>query len=91
MTTFVETYRPLFVLLTVAVLGWAFYVTYRPRAAGSVGRSRLMSINKVMLWAATGLAIVFLLFPQSVTHLFASDHGFTPDMDRTVITVEGMT
>ena len=50
-----------------------------------------MTLNKVMLWAVTVIAVVFLSFPQTVTNLFASNDGFTADMDRTVISIEGMT
>jgi hypothetical protein len=102
MTTFVEDYRPIFMVVTFGFLGLAFYLTYRPRrgaasADGSpvvnIGRRRatIMSLNKAMLWAVTVIAVVFLFFPQSVTSLFASNDGFTTDMERTVISIEGMT
>lgn len=86
MTTFVADYRPVFLVVTFAFLGLAFYLTYR-----SANRSRMMKFNKVMLWTATVVAIVFLFFPQAMTKLTASDNGFTRDMDQTVLTIEGMT
>ncbi len=50
-----------------------------------------MTFNRIMLWAVTVIAVVFLFFPQVFTGLFASSGGFTADMDRTVLTIEGMT
>jgi hypothetical protein len=99
-----ETYRPLFMVVTFGFLGSAFYLTYRPRrgvakgiedwrAPSSSGKRRfnMMTLNKVMLWAVTAMAVVFLFFPGAVTGLFASSGEFTDDMDRTLIKVEGMT
>jgi hypothetical protein len=99
MTTAIEKYRPGLLVLTFALLGCAFYVTYRPIGGGSRGsnlpgnstRSRMMTFNKVTLWAATLMAIVFLIFPGSISGLFDPGDGFTADMDRTTLTVEGMT
>ena len=83
-------------IVTFSFLAFAFYISYQPRrattnSATASPRSRIMALNRVMLWAVTFIAIVFLFFPQAVTDLFASGDQFTADMDRTVITVEGMT
>jgi hypothetical protein len=98
-----EEWRPLFMVVTFGFLGFAFYLTYRPRPAtggedccaspptGSKRRFNMMAMNKVMLWAVTAMAVVFLFFPQTVTGLFANSGEFTADMDRTVIKVVGMT
>ncbi len=51
----------------------------------------MMIFNKLMLWTATVVAVIFLFFPQSFTNIVAADDGFTADMDRTVLAVEGMT
>ena len=94
MTTFMKDYRPIFMTITFGFLGTAFYLTYRPRGAstaGSTGRSKIMALNKIMLWAVTVIAVVFLFFPQAITGLFASDDNFTADMQQTVIRIEGMT
>lgn len=91
MTTFVEAYRPILLVVTFAVLGFAFYLTYRPRATVTGHRSLMMSFNKVMLWMATGVVLVSVCFPQMTTDLFATQDEFTSDMRRTVMTVEGMT
>ena len=50
-----------------------------------------MTMNKVMLWTVTVIAIVFLFFPKGITGLFPSNDVFTADMDQTVIRIEGMT
>lgn len=84
--------------LTFGLLGIAFYFTYRPRGgsqaksqnAAPTRRSRMMTFNRGMLWVATFVAVVFLFFPQAMTNLFASSDEFTPEMQQTVITVEGM-
>ena len=91
MTRFVEEYQTLFFIGTIGILAWAFYLTYRPRSVTSGRRSKIMALNKVMLWAATGMVIVFFFAPQSVSNLFASSDGFTKDMVRTEIAIEGMT
>ena len=91
MTTFIEQYRPLFVVATLGILAGAFYLTYRPQAAAGGTRARILLLNKVLLWSVTAIAIVCLFFPRSVTGLFASDGGFSADMDQLVIAIEGMT
>lgn len=104
MTTFMEDYRPIFIILTFGFLGSAFYFTYRPRGASAnggksggastarpSGRDGMMAFNKIMLWAVTVIAIVFLFFPQALTGLFASDDQFTEEMQQTVVRIEGMT
>ena len=103
LTSALETYRPYFIVITFGFLGMAFYFTYRPRhqTAGETAdccapspkprRFNMMALNKVMLWAVTVLAVVFLFFPQAVMGLFAADDEFTADMQRTVVHVAGMT
>ncbi|MCH7727413.1 MAG: hypothetical protein IH991_13165 [Planctomycetes bacterium] len=104
MMAFLQDYRPIFMVVTFALLGSAFYLSYRPRhstASGSEGdsapsakrsrRSKMMTFNRIMLWIVTVIVIVFLFFPQAVTRLFASGDELTADMQRTVISIEGMT
>ena len=94
MTTALEAYRPIFMVVTFAFLGLAFYLTYRPRQGpAATGRSKIMKMNKVMLWAVTVVAAVFLFCPQyfNFSGLLAAEGEFTADMNRTVLTVEGMT
>lgn len=104
MTQALEEYRPYFMVVTFGFLAAAFYLTYRPRrtAAGEVEdccapvaeggrRFNMMTMNKIMLWAVTVMAVVFLFFPQSVMGLFASENEITDDMAQTRIKVIGMT
>jgi hypothetical protein len=103
MTTAIQQYRPMLTVLTFGLLGGAFYLTYRPSSrtstrAGAPGsppvrtaRTRMMTFNKITLWVATIAAIFFLAFPGAVTNLFAADDGFTADMERTTVAIEGMT
>ena len=105
MTTVLQDYRPIFIVVTFGFLGAAFYLTYRPRRSTAIAdeegrtpaatrrrqQSKIMTFNKVMLWAVTLIAVVFLFFPQAVTNLFATSGEFTADMERTVIHIEGMT
>ena len=101
----IEEYRTYMMVVTFSFLGMAFYFTYRPRraAAGQEDccapaansgprRFNMMTMNKVMLWSVTALAIVFLFFPQLVTGMLTPDTGeFTADMDRTTVKVMHMT
>jgi hypothetical protein len=96
MTTALEAYRPILMVVTFGFLGLAFYLTYRPRGGAAVsaaanGRSKIMTANKVMLWTVTVVAAVFLFCPQYFSGLFAAEGEFTADMQRTVLKVEGMT
>lgn len=99
----VEEYRSWLMGVTFSFLGAAFYFTYKPLRTGQAEdccapvakdggrRFSMMAMNKVMLWAVTVMAVVFLFFPQTFTGLIADAGEFTPDMQRTVFTVEGMT
>lgn len=79
-------------VVTFAFLGGAFYLTYRPRPnQRDQSRSTIMKLNRVMLWAVAAIAVIFLFFPQAITGLYASGDVVTADMERTVITIEGMT
>ena len=55
-------------------------------------RLNMMALNKVMLWAVTILAVVFLFAPQYVTGLLGvGSEEVTSGMTRSVVKVEGMT
>lgn len=94
-TTYFEEYRTTFISVTIAFLGTAFYLTYRRSGSPQSGRAaKIMLFNKVMLWTATVFVGVFLFFPQMTSQLFATgdDYSdFTDQMERTVLTIEGMT
>ncbi len=104
MVAALEEYRPYMIVVTFSFLGAAFYFTYRPKrapageadccapAATGARRFNMMTMNKVMLWGVTAMAVVFLFFPQYVTGMLVPDPGeFTPEMQVTVLHVEGMT
>ena len=84
-------------VVTFGLLGSAFYLTYRPRATSANGSasgtpaSKIMTFNKVMLWGVTVIVVAFLFFPQAATSLLATDDFVTADMERTVLSIEGMT
>ena len=77
-------------VVTLSCLGVAFYFTYRPRRADA-GSGGALTLNKVMLWLVTAAAAVLLFFPQFLTGLASEKGGFTADMNRTVLAIEGMT
>ncbi len=66
-----EPLRPIFAVVTVALLAVAFYATYKQTAAecepGSVcatqGPDRVQKINRIALWIATAVALVVFTFP----------------------------
>lgn len=67
-----EPLRPLFAGITVAFLGTAFYFAYRKRPAeacepGSIcatqGPTRVLRINRIVLWVVTAIVLVILTFP----------------------------
>jgi len=105
MVAAIEEYRTHMMVVTFSFLAMAFYFTYRPRSASAgqedccapaantgTRRFNMMAMNKVMLWAVTAMAVVFLFFPQFVTGILASDTGqFTTDMKRTTVRIAHMT
>ena len=70
-----EPLRPYFLLLTYALLGGAFYLTYRPRrAACGPGEAcempRANRVGKVMLWIAAAVVVLATAFPWYSVYLF---------------------
>lgn len=66
-----EVYRPIFLTVTAALLGGAFYVTYRPSAPESCGpdgtcRPASRRGTKIALWLATLLVILLVTFPYYI-------------------------
>ncbi len=64
---------------------------------GTKRRISMMTVNKVMLWAVTLLAILFLFFPQYVSFFLASQEAESettatnPLVTKTTVGIEGMT
>lgn len=80
-----EPYRPVFLVVTAALLGVGFYLTYRkPKVAtvevnansdgeGDDCGCEMPATNKAgkrMLWVATGIVVVALAFPYVTPFLF---------------------
>ncbi|VAX38024.1 hypothetical protein MNBD_PLANCTO02-2688 [hydrothermal vent metagenome] len=61
-------------------------------ASSGKGRFNIMSLNKVMLWGVTVMAIAFLFFPSYVGAFLGGDEKtVTENMAQSVIKIEGMT
>lgn len=73
-----EPYRPIFTVVTLALLGAGFYFTYRKPKAAAAGqgdacgceRPKANRAGRIMLWFAAVLVAVFLVFPYVVPVLF---------------------
>lgn len=100
-----ETYRPYFLALTVAILGFGFYFVYvrKPRCAPGEGcalpNPKVQRLNKITLWAATAMVVVVAAFPSYGSLLLGGDGqgaaaqavASAPDsIERTYI-ISGMT
>jgi mercuric ion transport protein len=66
--------RPPFLILTIGLLGFAFYRTYRPRpevcADESICPPSSTRMTKFVLWFASVLVLLLVAFPYYVTFLF---------------------
>ncbi len=70
-----EPLRPYFLLLTYALLGGAFYWTYRPGVpecgpGQSCERPATNHLGKVMLWLALAVVVATTTFPWYAQYLF---------------------
>ncbi len=67
-------FRPYLLVMTYALLGGAFYLAYRPKAACGPGEACEMPqasrVGKVMLWVATVIVLLATLFPVYSVYLF---------------------
>jgi mercuric ion transport protein len=66
-----EAYRPILLTVTVALLGAAFYTTYRPSAPENCGpegacQPASKRVAKIGLWLATLFVILLVTFPYYV-------------------------
>ena len=69
-----EPLRPYFLALTYALLGGAFYVTYRPqRAACGPGEAcempRANRLGRLLLWLAAVIVVLATAFPYYAAYL----------------------
>lgn len=68
-----EPYRPYLMGMTVLFLGAGFYFTYRKREVkcedGTCKVESASTLNKIILWVAAIIALVFMFFSQLLTLL----------------------
>lgn len=68
-----EAYRPLFIIVATALLGTAFYFTYKKKPAEECADGTYCAnpksdrINKIILWVATGLVVIAIFFPTIIS------------------------
>ncbi|MBS1258563.1 MAG: hypothetical protein MAG551_01622 [Candidatus Scalindua arabica] len=91
-----EKYRPLFMTITIAFIGMAFYLTYCKNKSDEccdINKARIDRIKKIVLWTITVIAVSLLLFPYLYGIFGKSDSvaQMNDDLQKVVITVEGMT
>jgi hypothetical protein len=91
-----EKYRPLFMIVTFTFIGIAFYLTYRTKKSDEccdINKVKIDRIRKIVLWTITAVAVGLLLFPYVYGTLGKSDSvvQMNDDLQKVVITVEGMT
>ena len=95
--TVLEPIRPLFSVLALGFLGFAFYRVYRRPAAqacadGSECARAGSQRSKVTLWGVTVAVLGLLAFPYAAPHLFASaaPEEATSESTQVVLVVENM-
>ena len=97
----VEPYRPIFIVVTLAFLGFAFYRAYRTPATaacsadGSCVVPRSHRLNRIALWVMTPIILALVAFPYIAPHLLAGQTvqkgGNAMNTQEAVLTIENMT
>jgi mercuric ion transport protein len=68
-----EPFRPYLLVVTYALLGAAFYLSYRPETecgpGGACAMPRARDLGKAILWVATVLVILATTFPWYAQYL----------------------
>lgn len=68
-----EPFRPYLLVVTYALLGGAFYWTYRPRAVcgpdGACEMPRASHVGRATLWIATVIVVLATMFPWYAQYL----------------------
>jgi len=99
---FVEAYRPYLLGATGLLLASGFYLVYvrkekcAPGEACAVPHPRLQRFNKVMLWVATAVVLIFALFPNYVGYLLGNGNPHAlaaapASGESRIFRIEGMT
>lgn len=91
-----EKFRPLFMIVTFTFIGIAFYLTYRTKKSDEccdINKVKMDRIKKVILWVITIVVVCLLFFPYLYGSFgkSASVVQMNDDLQKVVITVEGMT
>lgn len=91
-----EAFRPYFIVLTVFLLGLAFYLTYRKREVvcedGTCKIEGASKWNKIALWIATVFVVFFISFPYlDLSTEKPLKEGMPTEIIETTIDVKGMT
>ena len=102
-----EPWRPLLIGLTIALLGTAFYLSYRKPTAPETtdestasccsmepGPSRMQKWNRLVLWIVAPLALAFVLFPSYASALISNSEPTEPIPESAqveTLRIEGMT
>lgn len=89
-----ETYRPYLIGLTVAILGLAFYLTYRKREVkcedGTCKVESAGKWNKVAVWFVTFIAAVVIAFPYLGVAPSSSMNAAVQGKAIVTLSIEGM-
>ncbi len=95
--TFFERWRPLFIVVAIAMLGLGFYFGYFRKAACGDECSRTRRIQRTTLWVSAVLVAAFIVFPSYVSVLFDGGTGTAtaaadapPNGKQWVFAIEGM-
>lgn len=91
-----EKYRTLFIIITFALVGMAFYLTYRKKKNDEccdINKVKLDRIKKIALWTITAVAVGLLLFPYVYGTFSKSPSGapVSDDLKKIVLEIKGMT
>lgn len=90
-----ERFRPLFIVIALAILGVGFYLTYRKRPTecqDGVCTSRASSRwGRIALWIVAVVVLVILFFPNWSPVLLGTKSGNIVDANAITLTVTGMT
>lgn len=96
----IEPFRPVFIVLTIGFLGFAFYRAYRKpsgaecAADGSCAIPRAARAGRIALWIVTPIILALLAFPYLAPQLLEGSNtkGATNvPTAQTVLKVDGMT
>ncbi len=103
LATFFERWRPLFIVVAIAMLGLGFYFGYFRKAACADEccarrRPRTRRIQRTTLWVSAVLVAAFIAFPNYVSALFDGGSAGTasaaadapPNGKQWVFAIEGM-